>query len=482
MRDGFVLWLRRFVEALRSRVREEPELTSGLLNLDWFLEPCQITALWFVEPEVQVLIVTHFEDVKDLAIDVYGPEPAYKFVEVATKVAEKDLWDRKPVSGKKTYREQIEWILAWVKHLLEGAVFMEPTTQILSKHIIDIGSKDFLWNIRGNLLSFDVDELVDEIIADARVNLQRRRKGLESTGGERIGREESEEVAGFGTYIFPFLWLVKSPELTLQQKLKGIIYPFEVRKIVKEFEVLGSRVVLFNDGFVFVEAKSKRLALKVVNLFMASMLLNGIPVYACREADLASASLGKGGRFSTVGAEYWSMRLKGLFSPEVLMERISALELGVERTVGVDELERVIDTLRRLSAKDRVATLSVALLKTFTYLRMGDLREAFVNGWAVVEYHITMLWESLLEGLDSERKKKLRDSNYMNLDRIIEVLNLFNKIDDETYRWLLRLKKTRNKVIHELKEPSKNEVEELYEKTSEIILHLIEQQPQHKQQ
>ncbi len=477
MRDEFVLWLRKFVEALRSRVREEPSLADGLLNLDWFLEPCQITALWFVEPEVQVLIVTHFDDVEDLAIDVYGPAPTYNFVEIATKVVEKDWWNRKPVSGKKTYREQIEWILAWVKHLLEEAIFMEPTMQILSKHIIDIGSKDFLWRIRGSLLSFDVNELVDEIIADAQDNLQGRKKGLESISKERISREKSEEVAGYGTYIFPFLWLAEPPELTLQQKLKGIVYPFEVRKIVKEFEVLGSRVVLFNDGFVFVEAKSKRLALKVINLFLASMLLNGIQVYACREADLASASLGKGGLFSTVGAEYWSMRLKGLFSPEVLMERLSALELGVERTVGVDELERVIDTLRRVSARDRVATLSVALLKTFTYLRMGDLREAFVNGWAVVEYHVTMLWESLLEGLDGERRRKLRDSNYMNMDRIIEALNLFNKIDDETYKWLMRLKKTRNKVIHKLKDPPKNEVEELYEKTHELILHLIRQQP-----
>ncbi|RLE60953.1 MAG: hypothetical protein DRJ35_01740 [Thermoprotei archaeon] len=108
---------------------------------------------------------------------------------------------------------------------------------------------------------------------------------------------------------------------------------------------------------------------------------------------------------------------------------------------------------------------------------MGDLREAFVNGWAVVEYHVTMLWESLLEGLDGERRRKLRDSNYMNMDRIIEALNLFNKIDDETYKWLMRLKKTRNKVIHKLKDPPKNEVEELYEKTHELILHLIRQQP-----
>jgi len=79
-------WLREFIDYIRSEVGKSPELKMGLSNLDWFIPPCQVIVLWFLEPEVQAFIVTHFNEIPDLTIEVYGPKPAYEFFEIAEAI------------------------------------------------------------------------------------------------------------------------------------------------------------------------------------------------------------------------------------------------------------------------------------------------------------------------------------------------------------------------------------------------------------
>jgi len=473
-------WLRSLVKALRNHTIRDPALKDELSNLDWFLKPCQITALWFTDPETQIVIVTHFDDVRDLSIDVYGPTPAYMFTEIALKVAKKDWWNRNISSkdkqsfvGVETYKDLIEGVLVSAKSFLQSAPFIRPTT-IQRKTALTFTRKDFAWFIRGNLTALDVNYVIKKIVDEARIKLQQKvgmqKKEAKKKEKKPKSRTELVDIKGYCAYMYPFLWILEVPKLTLQQRLSGIIFPNRLRKLVKEAEILSTRTLIFNDGLVFVQTENKRLALKIINLLAASMLINKISMFICRELDLIEAVLSKDRHFTSMEGKLLSPRVEAAFKPELLQERMFSVKIGREHVVSEEELVRVISTAKKLSMNSNLSTMAIALLETYTHFNTGNYREAFVCGWAIIEYYINMLWKTQIEReVEKRRRNKLRDPNYMDIDHIIEVLSLLNRINKEEYTRVMKLKEIRNKVVHKLYEPSVEEVEKLINVTSNII-------------
>jgi len=471
-------WLISFVKALRNDIYKDPVLMEGLSNLDWFLEPCQIIVLWFTDPETQIIIVTHFDDIRDLTIEIYGPVPAYMFSEIALKVAEKDWWHREiPAKDKqhhigiKTYKDLIESTLVSIKHFLEKAPFIRPDPATCQKTTLVFTKKDFVWFIRGNLADLDINGQVSKIINEAR-----RRKQVKTKMEERKVKPatKTEIVKGCCVYMYPFLWIGEPPKLTLQQRLRGIVFPSELRKIVQEVEISSVKTLIFNDGLIFAQTENKKLALKIINLIATSMLINGISVFVSRELDLIEATFNRAGYFTHMRGKTLSSRVEVAFKPEELQERILSVKIGGESIVNENKFLKVIKTVKKLSMNEELSTLAIALLEAYTYLVTGSYREAFVCGWGIIEYYIGMLWDNLIkERTDEHRRNKLKDPNYINIDHTIEILSLLDLISKDKYENLMRLKRIRNKVIHKLYEPSAKEAEELYNMAFNILLQLM---------
>jgi len=480
-------WLRSFVKALRSKINKKPTLKDGLSNLNWFLEPCQITALWFTNPEIQILIVTHFDDVEDLTIDVYGPTPAYTFAETALKVAEKEWWkrrlspeDKKHYVGIETYRDLIENVLVSVKHFLERAPFIKPNPIIQQKTALVFTRKDFVWFIRGNLTVLNINRIVKKIVDEAKANLQQKAR-TQKQKETQIERGKSQTITelgivkGYCTYMYPFLWIGEVPKLTLQQRLRGIVFPSDLRKIVQEVEILSTKTLIFNDGLIFAQTEKKKLALKIINLLAASMLINGIPAFVSRELDLIEAVFDKSGYFTHMRGKSLSPRIEAIFKPEWLQQRILSVKIGREPVLSEEKLFKVIDVTKKLSVDVNLSTIAIALLETYTYFITGNYREAFVSGWTIVEYFINTLWESLIERkAGKQRRNKLKDPNYMDIDHIIEVLRLFDLINEEKYARLMKLKNVRNRAVHKLYEPSVEDIKKLIDTTFNVVLAMLE--------
>ena len=467
-------WLREFIDYIRSEVDKSPELKMGLSNLDWFLPPCQVIVLWFLEPEVQAFIVTHFNEIPDLTIEVYGPKPAYEFFEIAEAIMGMEWWnlpltqeDKKYLAGLETYRDVIEEALISIKSDIERAVFVRPTN-MPSKYALTFASKDFLWLIRGNFLKLNAIEMARRVIEEARRNLKCKPEQQRETGKTQEFRETAEAktniTKGFAAYIYPFLWIGEVPKLALKQRLRNFLLVPEIRKKVLEFELLRTRVILFNDGFLYVKTGNENLAIKIINLIAASLLLNNIKALACRNVDLIGVSFDKE-KESIVGMRGRSLsrRVEAAFDHQIIKHRLIYARLGLERVIDNSVLVKIIETVNTLAKSKNLTLLALSLVQAYTHLAMGNYREAFLSGWFIIEYHVNSIWESLVESeaKTRERISKLRDPNYMSLDHVIEFLNITGNIDDDLYAILMRFKRLRNRVVHELYDPSVEEVKEL---------------------
>ena len=173
--DDVKEWLLELIRGLREEINRNPDLTDGISNLDWFLKPCQVIVFWFKDPEVKIFIVTHFEDMDDLTIDVLGPCPAYMFFDKAYKLAsdlrwDRELsgWDRNFIVGVKTYRDLFELTLVSIRDYLGEAPFLEPDSSNIKKAALSLENKDFIWFIRGNITSINTSKLVREIVNQAK--------------------------------------------------------------------------------------------------------------------------------------------------------------------------------------------------------------------------------------------------------------------------------------------------------------------------
>ena len=111
------------------------------------------------------------------------------------------------------------------------------------------------------------------------------------------------------------------------------------------------------------------------------------------------------------------------------------------------------------------------LLEAYTHFITGNHREAFICGWPIIEYHINIIWEELIKKItNKDRRQKLKDPNYVNIDHIIEILCLFDLVNEEEYTQLMKLKRVRNRVVHKLYVPSTEEIKELFDIAYKIVL------------
>ncbi len=98
---------------------------------------------------------------------------------------------------------------------------------------------------------------------------------------------------------------------------------------------------------------------------------------------------------------------------------------------------------------------------------------AFLLSWYIIEYDIMIKLNKILKdkGITGERKKKIGEYR---ADTAIEVLSLLSKISDEDYYELMKLKKIRNKIVHERETPSKKDVQKCFDSAFNIFKYLMD--------
>jgi hypothetical protein len=245
-------WIKRFVETFRlhhSSMTEEER--RFLYNLDDFSAPCQIDVFWFQSPDVQYVIVTHFDDRPDLEVIVNGPFPTYDAVDKLESILDEARWNRPIPQGKPTivltgssgtFRDIIEACFIGVVNNLRVLPFQKPPEKPSHGMKSYLAPNAFAWYVRGDISRESPSDAALEIIKGA------KDQAKVAKTSQLPPSEPKPTIQGHGSFIFPPIWIGDESKPTFREKAFGgrLIFP------VKVFDgIYKNRLIVANhNGFL----------------------------------------------------------------------------------------------------------------------------------------------------------------------------------------------------------------------------------------
>jgi hypothetical protein len=106
----------------------------------------------------------------------------------------------------------------------------------------------------------------------------------------------------------------------------------------------------------------------------------------------------------------------------------------------------------------------------------GEYPQSFSLAWTAVEKSFTQMWERFLASrqIGGKRLDQLTQGDRFTAFVIIEVLNLCGQLSPERHSRLQRLRKVRNDVIHQGREPSFQEAADCILEVNTFLASTIE--------
>ncbi|MDY6917136.1 MAG: hypothetical protein SVP26_04205, partial [Chloroflexota bacterium] len=252
-------WVAGLLVAFRREYEKLTESEQGRLsNLDNLVAPCQVEVLWVGKTDwyldCQVLMFSHFSDIKDGGVVVHGPVVPRDAVEAMKGIMAEPKWQRtlkqeesfvSVLEGDGSYASVLEGPFAdgldrlrtlTIHHLFSSE---RPVANIDRKTGC---TKDvFFWLVSGDVRTLPVEQVVDKIIESAR----RQPPALE----KRELQPKPPVIEGFATFFYPPVWIGALPTRAIEERLTSqrapsIAYPDKALDV----EYKGTIIVIHQDG------------------------------------------------------------------------------------------------------------------------------------------------------------------------------------------------------------------------------------------
>ena len=465
MKD-ITVWLRDFIKEFRKESqRLSPEEKSRISNLDDFFPPCQVLLLWFQDASVQYLICTHDSSRKDLEIEIEGPVHTYEAIDRLDTILKDPRWNRKLTEKEKehvypktiTFPEILEGTFLTIIQTLRDQAFRKPPANSLvgSKHMLI--SRDFLWEVMGNIAEIDTTEIVTKLIHQAK-------KEAASAKVKPPPPPPKPVINSCATYFYPPIWVGKLPRKAFKEKARG---SFTFPKKALDLEYKGQVLVINQNGLVALGEDNVRKATRKLNEIMATFLLMGLEASAIRELEVGEAKIDA----SSLTLTQWGTRTDTLRTQ--LSHLFPSTQMMLENRIEIkkEELARTIKQAERISKDPDVSDFLTFFLESHTHLKNSEYSQSFILSWVIVEKQMYWLWKKFLreEQIPSERRRKLTFPAIWTIDFVLEVLNLGGQLSKEEYRDLMSLKNRRNEIIHQGESATLEEAEKCFKIAKDIV-------------
>ncbi len=417
--------IQNIIDTLRSRV---PGLSSSLLSgLAVFKGPTQTAVFVFQEPDISVLIFRSNPHHLDKKVDFRFDSPLR---EAPAKL---------PSSWIPDEQELIEDIPASngavpLARLYEG-VFLRFFKE-LGRRIIEQRT-EFLPSISASyvvLISFSRPSAISirALLADVLATEERRfpdRYYFAHTGKDRMahfGRLPTGVVIG------------EVPQKSFWENIEESWATPDVARIggkVWKTTLAEVEVLAFSSGAVAADTSDPAEALNAINLLLAALNVHGI-----RCTQITSSELGKI-HVNGCGLAYaWSIQAhsnrQAHYGDSPIPEEI------------LQSAFRFADDVNRDRKLAEVLKLHHSAWDHFVG---GELLQAFIVQWTVVERLLTRMWNRYLaEHVDNKKRREgLAENRDLTISLIVELLCLVGEIDEETHSESHAMRRIRNKVIHD---------------------------------
>ena len=466
--EGITVWLRDFITEFRKEAKKlSKEARSRVSNLDDFFPPCQVLLLWFQDVKLQYLICTHDSSRSDLEIETEGPIHTYEAVDRMDSILKDPKWDRELTEEEKkygfdktiTFSSILESSFLNMIQEIRNQPFQKPpaTSSVGMKRLLI--SRDFLWNIYGNIAKMDKTKMITKILEQAK---------KEATGARVKPLTPPPPPKPFikscSTYSYPPIWVGKLPRRTFTEKAHhAFIFP----KKALDLRYKDRVVIISEDGLIAMGEEKIPKATRMLNEIMATFLLMGFEASAVRELEVCDAKIDP----SSLTITRWGTRVD---TPRTQLAHFfpqQRLMLESRTEIGKDDLISVIEQAERISQDPDISDFLAFFLEAHTHLKNSEYSQSFIMSWVIVERQMYWLWKKFLkeEQIPSKRRKKLTFPAIWTIDFVLEGLNLGGQLSKEDYIDLMSLKEKRNAIIHDGESTTFEEAEKCFKIAKDIV-------------
>lgn len=458
-------WYSNYINCFREEFKklneDEKKCVSNAKN---FLKPCQIEIFWISNPSYQLIVLSNHSNRKDKEIFVHGPYSTHSFMEKIGLVLHEDRFQSKierehvfdSFSQPETYAEQLaqrlhEFIKNFKNQLFQPKIIEDYSMRIAMNN-------SWLQEFQGDITHLDYEKEVQSTITAIKQEAKIRIDSQTNIVPTPVNVSNSEKYDGFGVHFFPPLTIGKKSKRTLEQHLHGNDFHFSYLDKILDTQFGNNLVIVNKNGYLFIEAKQKLEALKILNLIMALGYFHKLPLFAVKEHELSQASYNK--ETKDIKTIIWGM---GSIRSYLFTERFEkhTVEIHEKRNIEKTKLEEILTDAKIIMNVEKLSEELRLFNEANTHLRNSEYAQSFIMSWSVIERHFSDIWRTKLDqkDVDEERLGKLTNSAQWTIDFVLEVLNLGNEIDDNTYDLLMELKRKRNRFYHRGKQVAKEDAE-----------------------
>lgn len=257
----------------------------------------------------------------------------------------------------------------------------------------------------------------------------------------------------YGAFHEPAIWFGSPVFLTAKQRiLDEPRFPEDDRFVLATGRVDNVPVSLTNDGLLVAFDADIARALNVINQIFAVLSRSGVPSFAVTQGELIKIS-----RFNLLSGQIQSSQSAVIprNAPDnwiSLETQLNSLALSLPNYAA----KAAIESAERCASDDASSVISLRLYDALTLFRRESLSEAFVVAWSVIEAIMQRQFEDYWSA-QGRSKSKIQDMDWK-AGQQIDLLLATERIDSRQARDMHTLRKVRNKIVHELRDATKEEV------------------------
>ena len=445
-------WCLNYIDHFRKEYGAlSPNEQKGISNTNNFLAPCQIEIFWVTNPDYQLMIQSNCSDRPDRQIVIHGPYQPHEFRSNAATILAERWWTRDLIDDSGIVYEHAralgEAMAEEIYKFVEIIKFDLFHPQQNAYHTLYGMSVGDIWaNIyAGNIGDLDYVQEIDNTIQEIKCASKARQEQKSSLQQPRPFTAVT--YMGFGAHFFPPIMLGKKRKPTIEQRINNQPNTWAYNNMAFSMEINGHKVIVNNDGLVFVETKDKDRALKILNLVMACSVFYHLNSHAVHERELVMSNYDKQNLALT--SMQWNVETR---RTPLLEDRFNLRSTNLPRIqVKPETVREILSNTEKLLTHERLSDDMRLFNEGLTHFANSEFAQSFIMGWSVIERYYTALWKVLLskKKITKKRLGKLTNPSQWTFDVILEFLNLQDVIDDDLYDRLLKLKSRRNKFYHE---------------------------------
>ena len=393
-------------------------------------------------PEIELILLFHLRERKDLEFRFYSSRDYNEMLITIASVLNDPLCT---IVGER----QVEMSLAdLVRGSMQYNIITVPSkNSILMGKRAPSGANYSVQLLYGTILKIDPIELARKLVIQTAIKEPTR----------DLQQQIPQEVPilnGLGTHTDPPVWIDTAEKKPFIEKVYGYI-PWKSSSIEYKVDCLGGhKALICKDGYIAIDTKDKEKALTAINTLLGSMMvLLDITFNVTRENDLGTAVFGSHSA-GLSGGRFWTHFSLDSVAP-VVIQRDQIKEIFA---LGVSVME-----------DPKLQTQLTLALEAKAHEKNGEWKQAILMGWLFLEdIYIADIWARQLPQvqMNIERKSKL---NRYDIDTKVEILNILGIIDDDEYKLIRKLKKARNKAIHDGEIPKREDVTACLDKILKIL-------------